>query len=280
MTDSIVWKPPMIGLMGPPGSGKSHFAATFIPEFVEAVASKKIRSEPLHVKNVVWLLSDPGGSDTMAQYNIFPEVIDWVPTPLAYVDPTTTEGLQELRKVRLKWLRHKLETLETLRKREGVELVVVDAMTTLARAATDAHLAEQYCNEKFNGKAAYGKANMDIGLIIAKLKVLSCPVIVLAHCRSAYVAEATAETIAEAAAEKPIESKLEIDVQAGIKHPLERMTSLWAGLEVNLKSDGTKEHKLITRPDKKFAIKSRWEAALPANPKTLREVWDSIRRST
>lgn len=272
---------PITGLIGPPGSGKTHLAGTLIPEFRAAVKAGKAHSPRVKIDDVWWLQFDRAGSDTLLSYGVEVNVKDLSTPPTSkinlFAELPSADILRQLKQERLKWLRWVSATVESL-KTEPCRLLVVDSMTAFTRMLTDAFIVAELIAEpsdKFNKQQAYGFANAAIGQIVNTLKGLPMPQLWLFHGRMSYT-DNTAEKLADAA-QRPIAHTMEIDVQRGVQGAIEPVPSMMLGAKVESGAGNVSIHSLITRPDGTYPIKNRWAARMPKDSiPDLQRIWDII----
>lgn len=126
-------------LYGPPGSGKTHAAATIDPACpVDTIAET---STPL--SKTLWMLFDPGGLDGFLERNI---VVDKV------LDLSSLSGVPLMRA-----LNGAVETARKLVADKEVEYIVIDTLTSMnnrIRAYWEDQISEQVATRKVSEKKA------------------------------------------------------------------------------------------------------------------------------
>lgn len=283
---------PITGIIGPPGSGKTHLAGMLIPEFRAAVKAKKPRADIFDAKDVVWLQADRAGSDTLLSYGVRPKVYDisTPPSSLAsldlFADAASSEVLASLSEARIKWLRRVSQILREIQAsaRAGeTRLMVVDTMTALTKMLTDAFIMGEIIaqpSDKFNKIQQYGFANAAISNLTYLMRAIPCPTLWLLHGRSSYIdpTEKTAtEDRLDLLARRQIPSKIEVDVQRGVQTFLESTPSMMFGARIQDEGGGQVSYHLITKPDGIYPVKNRWAARMPNGTEPdLQKVWDCI----
>jgi len=272
---------PITGIIGPPGSGKTHLAGTLIPEFRAAVKAGKPHNPPVKIDDVWWLQFDRAGSDTLRSYGVEVNVKDCSTPPTArinlFADVPSCDTIKALKIERLKWLRWVSATVDSL-KTANCRLLVVDSMTAFTRMVTDSFICAELiaeASDKFNKQQAYGFANTAIGQIVNTMKGLPMSQLWLFHGRMSYT-ENTAEKLADAA-QRPIAHTMEIDVQRGVQGAIEPVPSMMLGAKVESGAGNASIHSLITRPDGTYPIKNRWASRMPKDSTPdLQRIWDII----
>lgn len=276
---------PIIGLLGAPGSGKTHLAGTLIPQFREAVKAKKPHVPTVKVDDVWWLQFDRAGSDTLRSYGVEPAIKDVSVPPTALVnlfEGSSSVAAASLNEKRLAWLRRVSAIVTELRdeaKAGRCRLVVVDSMTAFTNMVTDSFLAEEMIVDKFDRYRAYRQANAAIGQIVNVLRAIPVPQLWLLHTRTAYTQDTVEQQ--EDAARRPLKHTIEIDVQRGVQKAIEPVPSLMLGAKLESDQRGNVSYHLVTKPDGTYPIKNRWAVRMPNDTvPDLQRIWDIIVAAT
>lgn len=251
---------PVICIHGPSGSGKTRAAAT--ASVHHKIRTKPDRTDLIELTDVLWLLFDKDGLQSIQSQGMEPAYYDFSYMPLELPKwVSAVYGKLDEAKARIAEL--------------GIKYVVVDTLSTLNSYFDSYYLATSGAKDP---RLAYGSSLQGFRSLLLHLRALPCSQIWLCHSRSAYVDpdRISDQQKAQKQASVPGEYPVDLGLTRGWADIVRTVPNLTMGLEVETK--GTKEVRhFVTNGGSGFYTKNRYDDLLqPQEAVDLRGIFDRI----
>ncbi len=251
---------PAILIHGPSGSGKTRAAAT--ASAFHALRPKAARTEMVNLTDMLWLLFDKDGLQSVQSQGMDPHYYDF-----SYMVPDLPSWLNAVN--------GHLDDAKAHVGKLGIQYVIVDTLSSICDYFDTYFLGSSTVKDP---RLAYNASLQCFRNLLLKLRALPCNQIWLCHSRSAFVdpGQISAQQKAVREATLPGECRVDLALTNGWRQVVRPLTNLTMGLDVE--DSGSKATRFfITQPGGDYYVKNRYDdLLLPKEPVDLRSIFGRI----